>query len=98
MMFSIKVSDYKDNSMLNICDADILGSEIVQDDLTMRISKGYYGERLVEETEASELLKKSSIINMAGKNTVSLSTRLGIGSKKGVRSISGIPFLIVFKT
>ena len=34
---------------------------------------------------------------MAGEATVSLSTKLGIGSRNGVRSISGVPFLIVFR-
>jgi hypothetical protein len=34
---------------------------------------------------------------MVGKETVSLSMSLGIGSENGVKEINGIPFLIVFK-
>ncbi len=98
MQFSVKVSNYQKNSTLNICDAELLGKKIVQDELNVHISESYYGEKLVEQEEAKSLLKNSSIINMVGKETVSLSMELGIGSKNGIKTISGVPFLIVFKT
>ena len=97
MQFCVKTTDYQKNLMLNICDFDLIGKNIVQDELTMNISKSYYGEKIVNKEEAKDLLKKSSIINMVGEYTVSLSIEMGIGSENGVRRISGIPFLIVFK-
>ena len=97
MQFSIKVSDYQKNTMLNICDVELLGKKIIQDELNMHISESYYGEKLVDKEEAETLLKNSSIINMVGKETVSLSIELGIGSESGIKTISDIPFLIVFK-
>ena len=97
MQFSVKISDYQRNPTLNICDIDLLGKNIVQDKLNMIISKSYYGEKIVEHEEAKNLLKTSSIINMVGKNTVSLSLELGVGSESGVKTIAGVPFLIVFK-
>ena len=96
MQFAIRESSYQNQLMLNICDADLLGKKIIQDDLTMHISESYYGERFVEKAEAETLLKNSSIINMAGKETVSLSIKLGIGSENGVKKISNVPFLIIF--
>jgi len=96
MQFSVRVTDYQKNMMLNICDAELLGKKIVQDELNMHISESYYGERFIEKEEAEDLLKKSSIINMVGKETVSLSIKLGVGSENGVKIISGVPFLIVF--
>jgi hypothetical protein len=98
MQFSVRISNHQKNSMLNICDAELLGKKIVQDELNVHISESYYGEKLVEQEEAKSLLKNSSIINMVGKETVSLSMELGIGSKNGIKTISGVPFLIVFKT
>ena len=97
MQFSIRTTEYQKNTMLNICDADLLGKKIIQGELTMNISEIYYGERFVERDEAEDLLKNSSIINMVGKETILLSIDLGIGSENGVKVISGIPFLIVFK-
>jgi hypothetical protein len=63
----------------------------------MNISENYYGEKFVDTEEAKSLLENSSIINMVGSKTVSLSIELGVGSENGVKMISGIPFLIVFK-
>jgi len=97
MQFSVKVSDYQKNLMVNICDIDLLGKNLVEDQLNMNISKSYYGEKIIEHEEAKHLLKNASIINMVGKNTVSLSIELGVGSENGVKKVAGIPFLIVFK-
>ena len=98
MQFSVRITEYQKKIMLNICDADLLGKKIIQDELTIHISHIYYGERFVEREEAESLLKDSSIINMVGKETVSLSVELGIGSENGIKTISHIPFLIVFNT
>ena len=97
MSFSIKLTDYQKNAILNICDANLLGKKITEKELQVHISQSYYGEKLVKKEEAKTLLKNSSIINMVGKEIVSLSTSLGIGSEDGIKEIDGIPFLIVYK-
>jgi len=98
MQFSIKLTNYQKNSMLNICDAELLGKDLSENDLKLNISKSFYGEKLVNKKEAEDLLKTCSVINMVGKETISLSTSLGIGSGNGIKNINGVPFLIVFKT
>jgi hypothetical protein len=97
MQFSVKVTEYQKNMMLNICDADLIGKNISQNELTITISRSYYGNQIIEKDEAKKLLETSSIINMVGKNTISLSLELGIGSENGVKRILGVPFLIIYK-
>ncbi len=97
MLFSIRVTNHQNNLMLNICDSSLLGKKIVDDKITMNISKSYYCERFVEKEEAQNLLKKCSSINMVGKETVSLSVSLGIGSQQAIKEIDGVPFLLIFK-
>ena len=96
MQFSVKTANYQNQSMLNICDTELLGKKIIEGDLTMHISENYYGERFVEKDEAESLLNDSSIINLAGKETVSLALKLGIGSENAVKVVSDVPFLIIF--
>ena len=96
-MFSARLINHKDTSMLNICDADLLGRTLNRGNLTLKISEKYYGEKVVEKEEAESLLKESSSINMVGMDIISLSTDIGVGSQEGVKEIDGIPFLIVFK-
>ena len=97
MPFSVKLTNYQQNQMLNICDADLIGKEIQENELKVNITKSYYGEKIVDKNEAETLLQNSSIINMVGKETVSLSISLGIGAENGVKKIQDVPFLIVFK-
>jgi len=97
MLFSVRITNHQNNLLLNICDAPLLGKKLAEKKLKLNISESYYGERIVEKEEAENLLKKCSSINMVGKETVSLSVSLGIGTKEGVKQINGVPFLLVFK-
>ena len=49
MQFSVKVTEYQKNLMLNICDANLLGKSISQNELTVTISKSYYGDQIIEK-------------------------------------------------
>ena len=96
-MFSARLISHNDTLVLNICDSDLLGRTLKRDNFTLKISEKYYAEKVVEKEEAKELLRRSDNINMAGKEIISLSVDLGIGSQDGIKEIDGIPFLIVFK-
>ena len=80
-----------------MCDAELVGRTLKQSDLEVKITKSYYGDRVVDEKEAESLLRNSTIINMAGRRTIDLSIKIGVGAAKSVKEIEGIPFLIVFK-
>ncbi len=49
MLFSVRVASNGSNRMLNICDAPLLGKELYEDDVTIKININYYGELLVEK-------------------------------------------------
>ena len=96
-MFSTRVINHGDTNMLNICDSELLGKTLNNDNFTLKISEEYYAQKVVEKEEAKVLLESSKNINMVGKEIISLSVDMGIGSQEGVKEIDGIPFLIVFK-
>ncbi len=97
MQFSVRLTGYQKNTILNICDVDLVGKKISEKNLQVDISKNFYGKEIVEKDEAENLLKNSSVINMVGKEIISLSVSLGIGSEKGIKKISDVPFLIIYK-
>ena len=97
MQFSARVINSQNNRMINICDPDLLGKTIVDGDLSITISKDYYGEKIIDESEAKILLENSTSINMVGENTISFSIGIGIGSKDAVKKINNTPYLIIFK-
>ena len=96
-MFSARLINHSNTSMLNICDADLVGKTINRDNFSLKISEEYYADKVVEKEEAMDLLKKSDNINMVGKEIISLSVDMGIGTQDGVKEIDGVPFLVVFK-
>ena len=96
-MFSARLVNQQNMSMLNICDYELLGKTITNHGLKIEINQTYYGEKKIDDVEAKYLLKKSTSVNMVGKQIISLSVNLGIGTLNGVKEIDGIPFLIVFK-
>jgi hypothetical protein len=97
MLFSVKIIAQAGNSMVNMCDPELLGKTISDGKIKMKIKKNYYHDQLIEQHEAEELLKKSNLLNLVGNETISLSLNLGVGSKQGVKTIDGIPFLIIIK-
>jgi hypothetical protein len=98
MQFSVRISDYQKNIMVNMCDVKLLGKDVVDGELKIHISEIYYGKQLVDKDKAISLLSSASMLNLVGKETISLAIGLGIGSESGVKIISGVPFLIIFNT
>ena len=98
MQYSARISDYQKNTMVNMSDAELIGKNVIDGELKINISENYYGKQIVDRHEAISLLKSASIMNLVGKETISLAIELGIGSKDGVKIISDIPFLIIFNT
>ena len=97
MLFASKLITSSGNIILNICDPDLLDKIIKDGKTEIKISSNYYNENTIDEVEAENLLQKCTSANMVGENIISLSKKLGLGSEKGIRRISGIPFLIIFK-
>ena len=97
MLFASKLIESSGNRILNICDIDLLDKIIKDGKTEIKISSNYYSKNTIDDVEAEHLLEKCTSANMVGENTISLSLKLGIGSKNGIRRIDGVPFLIIFK-
>jgi len=98
MQFSVRISDYQKNTMVNMCDAELIGKDVVDGELKIHISENYYGKQIVDKAKAISLLSSASMLNLVGKETTSLAINLGIGSESGVKIISDVPFLLIFNT
>ena len=97
MLFASKLITSSGNTILNICDPDLLDKIVKDKKIEIKISSKYYNDKTIDEIEAEYLIKKCTSANMVGEKTISLSLKIGIGSEKAVRRIDGIPFLIIYK-
>jgi hypothetical protein len=87
-MFWSKVFQTKYELVVAICDEELLDKKIGKK-FKIKISKEFYGEKLIDENVALKLMKKATIGNLIGKNIVELAEKNGFIIKENI--IDGIP-------
>ena len=95
--FAVKTAEYRGNVLVNICDEELIGRTVKEGKLQMPISREFYFGEMVGETEALNLIKSCSIVNLVGRRSVSLAVDNKIGARQAVREIEDVPFLMVYK-
>ncbi len=91
-MFWGKVFGAKREIVLAICDDDLLDKKIKTKKLEVKISKNFYGERIIEdEATAVRMMGRCTIANLTGKRIVALAQKHGFITKENIISIGGIP-------
>ena len=94
--YALRRIKYQGTYMVNICDLDLVGRVINRGDFTINISSEYFQDEEINEVEAASLLKSSSMLNLVGKNVVTLALGLKLAKENSVKVIEDVPFLMVF--
>lgn len=81
------------NVVLAICDYELIGKKIVDNDkkITIYIDPVFYQGDLLTINEAVELLREAVIANLIGRNIVEAAVENGLVLKESVIEIAGIP-------
>lgn len=95
--FSVHSISWKNASIVNVCDSELIGRTLVEGRLKMHISKDFFGGELVGEEEATKIIKESPMISLAGQRSVNIALANRLGSPQAVREIEGVPFLMIYK-
>lgn len=90
-MFWSKVFPTKYNMVIAVCDEEIIDKELKHKDFKIKVSKNFYGGKLVDEMIVKKLLDKATIGNLMGKKIVSLAEKSGFITKENIIFINGIP-------
>lgn len=90
MMFWSKVFNTRYEIVVAICDEELIEKELGKEP-KVRISKNFYGEKLIDEKLALKMMEKATIGNIIGKNIVGLAEKNGFITKENVIFINGIP-------
>jgi hypothetical protein len=94
---SVRSLTWKDTTLINICDVDLIGKTLNEGKLKMHISREYFGGQIVDSSEALRMMKDSSIINLAGQRAVEIALANKLAAEQAVRLIEGVPFLMIYK-
>lgn len=95
--YALRTIKYQDSLIVNICDLYLIDKEIHHEDITIYIKKNYWMDQVVDENEIESYLKKSSISNLAGKETVEKAIEMNLAKRSSVKYFSDVPFLMIYK-
>ena len=90
-MFWSKVFNAKYDLVVAICDEELIDKKIDTKRFEIKVSKNFYGERIVNEKIAVKLMEKATIGNLIGKDIVALAKKNGFITKENIISINGVP-------
>jgi uncharacterized protein len=94
--FYMRKMNYQGSLMVNICDEELLGKNIVSDTVNINITSEFFSE-IVNENDITTLLKRCSIANLIGKRIIDKTLSLGLAKRDSIKIVSDIPFLMIFK-
>ena len=83
--------------LVNICDEELLGTTVKGEKVDMHISREYYGSEKVSEARAIDLVRGSSIVNLAGSRIVEKVIEANLASEQAVKTVGDVAFLMIYK-
>ena len=93
----LKIRNTGRETLVSICDKDILGKKFKEGKLKIHINENFYKGDLVPIAEAIKTLETATIANLVGRNTVSHAIKEGYVNEDSVIYIQGIPHVQIIK-
>ena len=90
-MFWGKIFTTRYDIVVAICDEELIEKEINTEKVKIKLSKNFYGEKLIDENIAINLMKKATIGNLIGKKIIDLAEENGFIVGENVIFIDDIP-------
>jgi uncharacterized protein len=95
--YAVRMIKYQGSTMINICDIELIGAKLEKDELLIEITKEYFQQDIIEDSQARKLLRSCSIANLVGERIVKQALDLGLAKETSIKRISDVPFLMIFK-
>jgi hypothetical protein len=95
--YAVRMIKYQGSTMINICDIELIGAKLEKDELLIEITKEYFQQDIIEDSQARKLLRSCSIANLVGERIVKQALDLGLAKEMSIKRISDVPFLMIFK-
>ncbi len=90
-MFYAKTFKAGKDTVLAMCDEDLMGTTIKTEELELKITNHFYGEsKIDDESKALDMMENCTIGNLIGKRIVALAEEHGFITKENIISIGGV--------
>jgi uncharacterized protein len=92
-----KLTKCGEHVLLAACDEELLGEVLREGKIVFNIGEEFYKGPKMPVTEAIELMRESTIVNMVGNNIVKKAIEQGLVHPEAVLEICGIPHAQIVK-
>jgi hypothetical protein len=86
----LKIHEQGRETLIAVCDCDILGKKFTEGHLHIEISHDFFGDELASGSEIESALAKATMANFVGCKAVEHAISLGYVESENVLSIDGI--------
>ena len=76
-MFSIKIHRMPEETILAVCDEEILGVKFADGEKRIEVYGSFYGDLSIEEEKLALFMEQATIVNIVGKRAVQKAIDLG---------------------
>jgi hypothetical protein len=81
--------------IIAICDSELLGKKLEQDNLQLDVKEGFYKGKELKEQQVLEIIeegkKEDACFNIVGKESINIAIKSGIIDEKSIITIQKIP-------
>ena len=95
--YAARTTRYQGSTMVDICDLELMDSNLEQDGLVINLAREYYQQQVIEQPHAQELLQKCDIANLVGDRIVRQALDMKLAKEVSIKKIAGVPFLMIYK-
>jgi uncharacterized protein len=95
--YALRSIPYQNSFMIDICDLQLIGTRLEENGLVIDLAREYYQQEIVGQSRAQEMLQKCKTASLVGNQIVNLAIAMRMAQSAGIRMISGVPFLMIYK-
>ena len=85
-----------DRGVLALCDKDILGKTLIEDDIEFKVTKGFYAGDPVNKDTLLRMVTMVGSINAVGKMSIDLLLKEGIAKEDDIVYIQDVPHIQIY--
>jgi len=88
----VKIHKKDDRTVVAVCDDDLLGRKIEENELQLDLSSDFYkGTQYSDKVLVRDIMRNADILNVVGKISVALALEEGLIDKKHIITVKDVP-------
>lgn len=92
----LKIHTSGKNTVVAICDKDVLGMKLKEGNLTVTIEESFFRGEIVDDLTIKKVVSEANNVNLFGKKSVQCAIECGAINPEGVIYIQGVPHAQIF--